>query len=83
MKNPDVYLCDVCQDRITDIKLLRRKIQVIFTTEQTEGYSCEPHLCDETLDICKDCFEKVLHGNYIFGSGGMGYNKYAFKNKMI
>ena len=77
MKETKIY-CDMkdCKQKATNEQY---KIQVIFTTEQTEGRSTEPHLCNENLDLCDDCLNHVLKGNYIFGAGAQGYNKYWFK----
>lgn len=71
----EVYKCDI-KDCENNPQKKGFKIQVIFTTDQTEGRSCEPYLSDETIDICKSCLDKVLKGNYIFASGAMGYNTY-------
>lgn len=72
----EIFYCDVCkkENDIRDIQM-----DVIFTTEQTEGRSCAPHLSKEKLQICEKCLGKVLKGNYIFASGAQGYNEYYFK----
>lgn len=71
----EVY-CDICHKKATTHKTL----QVIFTTEQTEGRSCKPYLSfPEELDLCDDCLGKIMKGNYVFGSGAQGYNDYYFK----
>lgn len=57
---------------------VKKQIQVIFHTEQTEGRGVTPYLSNETIDICSSCLTKVLKGNYIHGSGAMGYNDYWF-----
>lgn len=75
----ETYYCDVCEKEVTIFK--RTNFQVIFETETTEGRSCKPNFQDMQLEICNDCFNKALEGNYIFASGAMGYNKYYFKNK--
>ena len=56
-------------------------LQVIFTTEQTEGRGCTPHLSKETLDLCEDCMSKILEGNYVWGEGAQGHNRYYLKIK--
>ena len=68
--------CDVCKKETKNEEI---DIQVIFTTEQNEGKKCPPYLCNEKLNLCDDCIEKILNGNYIFASGGMGCNTYSFK----
>ena len=75
MKKTVTY-CDICgsEDDITE-----ETIQVIFTTEQTEGRGCEPYLSGHKLDICKVCKRSILKGNCLWGSGAQGYNKYYFK----
>lgn len=73
------YLCDVsgCEENVPE-DLRSKKIQVIFTTEQTEGRSVKPYLSTETLDICEKCLGRILEGNYLFGNGAQGYNQYNF-----
>ena len=56
-------------------------IQVIFTTEQTEGRSVKPYLANVQLDICDSCLNNVCKGNYIFANGAQGSNEYYFKSK--
>ena len=73
------YHCDVCKVITPTQNTL--KIQVIFTTEQTEGRPCDPYLTDKNLDLCEMCLKAVLKGNYIFGSGAQGYNAYYFKGE--
>jgi hypothetical protein len=67
--------CDVCGALNAKEGI---KLQVIFHTEQTEGRGCEPYLSTETIDLCDDCHAKVLQGNYLHGTGVMGYNNYKF-----
>jgi hypothetical protein len=52
-----------------------------MTTEQTEGRSHPFYLNDKTLDLCKDCFDNVLNGHYVYGAGAMGFNDYWFNKK--
>lgn len=69
--------CDVCgkENENEDID-----IQVIFTTEQNEGRSCNPYLCKETLNLCDSCMNNILYkGKYIFADGAMGCNTYKFE----
>ena len=72
-----IVKCDICQsEKVID----NFKIQVLFTTEQTEGRGITPYnLSDEKLDLCESCRSHVLKGNYIFAEGAMGYNKYYFR----
>lgn len=78
-KKPEEYFCDVCKDPI--LKGSKTEIQVIFTTEQTEGRGVPNYLSDESIDMCKKCHDHVLKGNYLFGHGAQGYNNYFFNNK--
>jgi hypothetical protein len=70
------YYCDVCRRKETNGS--KEKIQVIFTTEQTESRSCVSYLYMATLDICQDCMYKILQGNYLYAQGAMGDNTYYF-----
>lgn len=73
------YFCDVCKKELYNNQ--RTNIQVIFTTEQTEGRSSNPYLCEEKIHLCAICKECVLKGNYIFAHGAQGYNTYYFEEK--
>jgi len=75
----EIFNCDVCG--LEGDVIIKKDIQVIFTTDQTEGRSIEPHLSMEKIDICKSCLNKVVQGNYLWGYGAQGYNKYYFKEK--
>lgn len=79
-KTIEEYYCDVCKKQTQDV-LPKIKIQVIFTTEQTEGRSIKPYLSNQDLEICGLCQDHVLKGNYIFGHGAMGHNDYYFNSK--
>jgi len=78
------YTCDIeeCKSECSNKSLPtinQVSIQVIFTTDQTEGRSCSPYLDMKKVDICKSCMAKVLQGNYIWAHGANGYNSYYFK----
>lgn len=76
----EFYTCDIEKCGNTkDVKKLR--LQVLFTTEQTEGRSVPTYLSDETLDICNSCLEKIKSGNYVYAHGAQGYNTFYFKTK--
>ena len=68
--------CDVCN---SEEKVFKDKLQVIFTTDPTEGRACSNFLCLQDIDLCKKCKDKVLEGNYIMAAGAMGHYKYLFK----
>lgn len=72
----EIFNCDVC-GKETDVK--KKRMDVLFTTDQTEGRSCDTHLSQEDVELCGNCMAHVLKGNYIYGSGCQGYNKYWFK----
>ena len=74
MKKTTIY-CDICKSD-TDVK--EANMQVIFTTEQTEGRSTNPYFELINLDMCPKCYAICLSGNYIFASGAQGYNTYNF-----
>ena len=60
---------------------MKKSIQCIFTTEQTEGRTIDPHLSNATMEICGDCYSHVVKGNYIWARGAMGHNTYYFKEE--
>lgn len=72
--------CDVCKQDLLESNA-RTPIQVLFTTEQTEGRGCPTYLQKCVLDLCKSCIDNVLKGNYIWASGAQGYNTYYFRSK--
>jgi len=75
-----IFTCDIrdCGET-TDISEVH--LDVIFTTEQTEGRTVPNHICKERLDLCPKCHAKVLQGNYIFAHGAQGHNTYYFPHK--
>ena len=74
----DIRKCDAKDNPVTQ----GVKLQVIFTTDQTEGRSTSPYLTFATVDICGKCMSRVLQGEAIFAEGAQGYNEYYFKNKL-
>ena len=75
----EIFRCDItgCKKDVVHRTIL---LQIIFTTDQTEGRSTEPYLTHETLDVCADCYERILQGDSVFGSGAMGHNTYRFRD---
>lgn len=71
------YFCDICKST-EDVG--SKQMQVIFTTNTTDGRGCDPYLSIETFDICGVCFEFVLRGDAIFAHGAQGNNTYHFKD---
>lgn len=78
-KTIEKIYCDICHCENTHNDINSQKLSVIFVTEQTEGYSCNPYLSIEKLDICPNCFNKILDGNMVFAKGAQECNKYYFK----
>jgi hypothetical protein len=71
--------CDVCGSEIEVAEFL---MQVIFTTNQTDGIGCVPYFTMQKMDLCEKCLQEIIKtGKYIFASGAQGYNKYFFKEK--
>jgi hypothetical protein len=73
----EICNCDIngCNNEVTHHKNM--SIQVIFTTEQTEGRSVNPYLDTVVIDICEECLEKVVKNKkYIVAYGAQGYNIY-------
>lgn len=72
--------CDICSCDISKAKEPIR-MQVIFTSDQTEGRASKPYFDYNNLDLCENCLSSVLSGNYIFAYGAQGHNIYYFKNR--
>lgn len=71
-----IQYCDVCgRENATE-----KKIEVVFTTEQTEGRSVEPYLEIVKIDICSVCVSKKTMGEVLFAYGAQGHNHYQFTN---
>lgn len=60
--------CDLCW---LEKYAFPNRLQVIFMTDQEEGRSTTPYIENENLDICRDCYFKVL-------KWAMWYNDYSF-----
>lgn len=75
------YSCDVCKKTLTLKEAqAEKKMQVIFVTEQTEGYPSKPYFTLMNMHICPSCISKCLEGNYLFAKGAQGYNDFYFKD---
>ena len=74
----ETYRCDIdnCNN---DVDTIGMSVQVIFTTDQTEGRPTINHFSTDKLDLCNDCKGRLLNGNYIFAHGAQGCNTYYFK----
>jgi hypothetical protein len=73
----EVCTCDVCGGN--KILNYERDMQVVFTTERTEGRSCKPYLDVVTLDICNGCLEEIYNGRQLMGAGAQGCYSYFFR----
>lgn len=67
------HKCDICG---ADAKHLQTKLQVVFTTEQTEGRPTTPHLSVEQLDLCGGCLQRIIDRHPVRGGGAQGHNTY-------
>lgn len=70
------HICDICKGTA---KNLKHKIPVVFTTEQTEGRPCKPHLMIEIIDICDGCLQKVVDSYPLTAYGAQGSNTYEWR----
>lgn len=71
-----ITICDICKDETDTIN---SPIQVIFTTEKTEGRACDPYFEIIKIDICNKCSIQRINGETVLASGAMGHNSYRFK----
>jgi hypothetical protein len=70
------HTCDICGEPATKLK---KGIPMVFTTEQTEGRSCTPHLTTETIDICDKCLQRIVDRYPLTASGAQGCNTYKWR----
>lgn len=80
MASKTIMSCDI-KDCNSEKEVKTVEIQVIFTSDQTEGRSCNPYLSKQKFDMCQNCLDKLLKGNYVFAYGAQGYNTYYFNTK--
>lgn len=70
--------CDICDEPATNQSI---NVQVIFNYDQEDGKSkVKPYFDLYSLDFCKEHYDYLMEGHYVFGYGAMGYNKYSFKS---
>ena len=74
----ETYKCDI-EDCDNTATFINERFQVIFRTEQTEGRPIKGSLSIQKLDICKNCYEKLISGMSINAYGAQGFNKYYIK----
>lgn len=79
------HKCDIqgCKSEVSDH--IKVKLQVIFTTEQTEGTSIEPRLTSEmyALDLCNEHYNQIVNGQYVYARGAQGYNTFYIPDQTI
>ena len=82
MAKIEYSVCDIdkCQNKVSE-DYQKRLVPIIFTTEQTEGRTVTPYLAINKLDICKEHYDHISKGNFIYAHGAQGYNTYYFKNE--
>lgn len=84
------YYCDLCESKIdlkklekrelsTTKKSLETEVQVLFTTEQTEGQPTTPYIQSTGLHLCQECFNKYKASLPISASGAQGHNNYRWR----
>ena len=75
MSKEIIYKCDIRGCENTE-KVKEEILSCIRTTDTTEGRPCDRHLVREKLDICEQCYDKILHGAYVIVYGAQGYNTF-------
>jgi hypothetical protein len=70
------HTCDLCKEPATK---LQQRVPVVFTTEQTEGRPCNPHLTFETLDLCEGCLQRIVERSPLTAYGAQGCNTYEWR----
>lgn len=73
-----VVSCDICEKEDSNCKQV--EYPVLFYTEQTEGRLCNPYISQQKIDLCDDCFNKVIK---VKAHGAQGCNMYELiKNEV-
>jgi len=65
--------CDICGKEVSTKSCI---VPVRWFTEQTEGRMVKPYIKSETLDICNECFEKLI---VVSATGAQGYNTFKIR----
>ena len=71
-----VYKCDRCGKYV----VIKEKCLFVWTTEQTEGRSCEPYYGTELLDLCDECPERI---HVMEAACAQGLNRYVFRKEVV
>jgi len=72
------WLCDIkgCQNEVPK-ENRKTRMDVIFTTEQTEGRGVPAYITNEKIDICASCKARVIMcKRYLVGHGAQGSNTF-------
>ena len=74
----EIFKCDVCKKEVEELKMhTNYKLPVIFTTDQTEGRSRKPYLDYKKVDICFECYNKMIkERKFVTACGAQGYFEY-------
>jgi hypothetical protein len=75
MSKKIIYECDIKNCGNTE-NIIEAAIQCIRTTDTTEGRACKRYLVREKIDICEECYNKILNGAYVTVYGAQGYNTF-------
>lgn len=54
-------------------------LPVVFLTEQNEGRSSKPYFDNAKIDVCPECYKRLLEEYPITGYGAQGYNTYKWR----
>ena len=81
MKNV-IVTCDLCEAKIP-AQSKKIQIQMVFTTEQTEGWPTKPYLDFVSIYCCNDCLDKIIEDQPVLASGAQGHNRYRWNTKKL
>ena len=51
----EVYTCDICGKKTDKEDYKERIVDVVFHTEQTEGFQIQPYRDRNTIGFCEKC----------------------------
>jgi len=75
-----IVRCDLCKEELP-AQSKKVAVQMVFTTEQTEGRSTTPYLSLESIDCCKKCLDRLIDSHPLHASGAQGYNDYQWRQQ--
>lgn len=78
-KTIKIYGCDLCgkeSQEKNDFKKVR--LNVIWTTEQSEGKNCKPYIDDEKLLLCQGCMDRIASSLIVKAYREHGDNQFEF-----